>query len=502
MQRYAAKGAVSSINLGIKRVVNVSKINYRLLFLGVILFSLVVRIYTLWLNVWPINGDEAQYWSWGKHLAWGYYSKPPMVAWAIAVTTHFFGDGPVGLRLASPITYAITSLFLYLSGTRLFNERTGFWCAVMFLFIPGVTFSSSIISTDPFLLMFWSVAFYGLVRALEKNELSWWLFTGIALGLSFYGKYAAILFTLSLFLYLLLSSQNRRLLKTSGPYLVLVMPFIMLIPNLLWNYHNHFASVIAVKNNADLSGSLIHVGNLINFVASQFAMFGPILFACLLLFLFVIRKYIKQDKYLLLTVFAFLTLGIMTIESFLSRAHANWSAPAYIAASILVVAVILERKKVAWLWAALVLHFMVVLGFVNIQPIVRYFHVPMDQTMTITSWPEAGKRIDKLRQKYPDAKVLADTRMLLTQVMYFGKIPLKDMFTWNRYHQVQSQYDLVTHMNQQIGKNFLLFSYTPKPTWIHQFFTSSKNVAIISLMTIDGKTLPLYVYYITEFKGY
>ena len=26
--------------------------------------------------------DEAQYWFWGQELAWGYYSKPPLIGWA------------------------------------------------------------------------------------------------------------------------------------------------------------------------------------------------------------------------------------------------------------------------------------------------------------------------------------------------------------------------------------------------------------------------------------
>lgn len=25
--------------------------------------------------------DEAQYWLWGRELAWGYFSKPPLIGW-------------------------------------------------------------------------------------------------------------------------------------------------------------------------------------------------------------------------------------------------------------------------------------------------------------------------------------------------------------------------------------------------------------------------------------
>src|SRR6266446_4955373 len=48
----------------------------------------------LWLALQPADlfPDEAQYWVWSQQLALGYYSKPPLVAWLIALTTGLFGD--------------------------------------------------------------------------------------------------------------------------------------------------------------------------------------------------------------------------------------------------------------------------------------------------------------------------------------------------------------------------------------------------------------------------
>ena len=31
-----------------------------------------------------LSGDEAYYWDWGRNLDWGYYSKPPGIAWLMA----------------------------------------------------------------------------------------------------------------------------------------------------------------------------------------------------------------------------------------------------------------------------------------------------------------------------------------------------------------------------------------------------------------------------------
>src|SRR5581483_11947311 len=64
----------------------------------------------VWLSVGATNlyPDEAQYWLWSLHPAFGYYSKPPMVAWLIALTTGFFGGDVPAIRLAAPLLHFAT----------------------------------------------------------------------------------------------------------------------------------------------------------------------------------------------------------------------------------------------------------------------------------------------------------------------------------------------------------------------------------------------------------
>ena len=40
--------------------------------------------------------DEAQYWDWSRQLAWGYFSKPPVVAALIGLSSAVGGTGLMG----------------------------------------------------------------------------------------------------------------------------------------------------------------------------------------------------------------------------------------------------------------------------------------------------------------------------------------------------------------------------------------------------------------------
>ena len=43
----------------------------------------LARIILMAFNRTDLFVDEAQYWLWGQDLAFGYYSKPPLIGWVI-----------------------------------------------------------------------------------------------------------------------------------------------------------------------------------------------------------------------------------------------------------------------------------------------------------------------------------------------------------------------------------------------------------------------------------
>jgi 4-amino-4-deoxy-L-arabinose transferase-like glycosyltransferase len=86
--------------------------------------ALLLAVGALWLATLHLAGldlgpDEAQYWWWSRDVAWGYFSKPPLIAWLIALTTAVCGDTAFCVRLASPVLHLVTATILVLVGRTL-----------------------------------------------------------------------------------------------------------------------------------------------------------------------------------------------------------------------------------------------------------------------------------------------------------------------------------------------------------------------------------------------
>ena len=54
-------------------------------------FITFLKIYALYISPLELSVDEAQYWDWSNNLEFGYFSKPPLIAWLISITTSIFG---------------------------------------------------------------------------------------------------------------------------------------------------------------------------------------------------------------------------------------------------------------------------------------------------------------------------------------------------------------------------------------------------------------------------
>ena len=330
----------------------------RLAILGTLAVTLA-RLALLPLYQTALGPDEAQYWYWGQALDWGYYSKPPVIAWVIALPTALFGDHAWSVRLLSPVLIGGAGLFLFGAARRLYGDRSALWTLLLWHLTPAVMLGATIVSTDVPLLLCWSAALYALVR-MSEGERRFALLLGGALGLGLLSKYAMIYFVLGTGLACALSPRARR--AGALPLLgALGLGLLIFAPNILWNLANGMQTVGHTADNADWRGGL-QWSELTQFLGDQLGVAGPLVFLALLAALFRALR-TRRDPDGMLAAFVLPPLVLISAQALLSRANANWAMTAYPAALILVPAVLL-RWRMAWaLWASAGLHAALGLAF-------------------------------------------------------------------------------------------------------------------------------------------
>jgi 4-amino-4-deoxy-L-arabinose transferase-like glycosyltransferase len=333
-----------------------------LILVGVLTVLRVVALFVTPLELYP---DEAQYWLWSRHLDFGYFSKPPVIAWLIWATTRIGGDAEAWLRIGSPLLNAGTALLISRIATRLYgDERNGNWiglaAAAIFILMPGIQLSSVLITTDTPLLFFLALMIWACValpHASPRTRI--WIAAGMgaALGMAFLSKYAAIYALASLAAHLFLSREARRAWTPVMAIAFFAALFVVFAPNMWWNYQHHFSTLEHTAANANWkAGRLFNPIELVQFVGSQFGVFGPVPFGVLgggaLLLAF--RRRLAQADIMLLC-FALPPLVTVAAQAFVSRANANWAGAAYVAGSVLVAAWLLRWDARRWLIGGLAL---------------------------------------------------------------------------------------------------------------------------------------------------
>lgn len=297
----------------------------RNLFLILFLKSLFIFGFILYGNV-ELSPDEAQYWTWSKQLDWGYYSKPPGIAWQIWMGTQFFGDTVEGIRFGSLLIGILLPLAVYwLALESGLKTRTAFWSALLMAFSPLGLLASFLAITDGGLVLFWTLACALVAKALRTEKTPSYLAIGFFLMGGSLFKWPIYYFWIIL-LVLWAFYPFFRSPKILGG---ICLSLLGLLPSAIWNMQHHWATFRHVF--ATIQGGEKPVGNFFSFLMEQMALVSPILFFLLLLsFASLFRKNQKLSDPLKFCGWTSLAiLGTYLFFSIFKKMQGNWSDFAY-----------------------------------------------------------------------------------------------------------------------------------------------------------------------------
>ncbi len=437
------------------------------LFMGALFLWRIIFIYTSQLDLAP---DEAYYWDWSRNLDWGYYSKPPMVAWIIGASTGLLGHSVLGVRLPAAFLSTLALLPIYLLGRDLFNRKVGWAAVIMTIANPGACLPGFIMTIDAPLLFFWSLGLYSLYRALIKpDKLLWWFLAGLTTGLGLLSKQTMIAFWGLAGIYMLANREKRKLLRKPGPYLAITIFLLSIVPDLLWNYHHNWITLHHTAHHFEgvEKGHGLSLHTFLRFVGSQAGLISPFTyFLTILVGVWAVLRFkkIPTPARFLAFLGPLALLGVILL-SLKQKVNANWPAPFYLAGTVIVSAWaynfiptpkgISKLKKLFWpgIWlGALMAAILYSAPYMfNYTSLGKKFP---DPTYRLRGWKELGHIADLQLSKLPNRKktfIIAAGRQEVSEMAFY--VPGNPrVYRWPGSDlQVRSQYELWPGPVDKIG---------------------------------------------------
>lgn len=289
-----------------------------------------------------LSGDEAQYWTWSRHLDWSYYSKGPLIAWIIRGSCAVLGNTMLGVRFPALLLGAGTSICVYWLTRKLFNsDRLALGSFLLCGIVPMYIAGGTLMTIDPPFFFCWALATCLAAKAVLDQHRFVWVAVGVVVGIGFLAKYSMLLWLSSMLIFLCFDSGSRRWLKTIWPWLAIVIALLCATPVIIWNAQHDWVSLrhVATQTGTNQTGGLAR-GNLLEFIASQIAIVNPALAAVMggaMVYAMghwsATDPHRRQMRYLLCIGLPFYLICLL--DSLRTKVQGNWAAPAYFTLLIL-----------------------------------------------------------------------------------------------------------------------------------------------------------------------
>jgi hypothetical protein len=283
----------------------------------------------------PLTFDEAYYWMWSKHLSFGYYDHPPMVALVIRLGTMLAGNTEFGVRLVSILLALPMSWAMYRTAAILFGgQRVAATATILLNVTLMAAVGTLIVTPDAPLLVASSFVLFYLAKVLETGRGAWWLAVGVAIGAALLSKYTALFFGPAILIWLVSVPKLRRWLISPWPYLGGAVALLIFAPVILWNADHRWVSFIKQIGRARIEDFRpAFIGELI---PTQIAFATPLVWILGAMGLYaLLKRNAGAFAARMLINSTFWTIALYFVwHSLHARVEANWFAPIYPAFAI------------------------------------------------------------------------------------------------------------------------------------------------------------------------
>jgi len=435
-----------------------------------------------------LAGDEAYYWEWSRRPDWSYFSKGPGIAYIIWLSTNLFGHNDFAVRLPALLLSVLTMSSILLICRAMFNSwRTGFFALVVFNCAPVFNAGSMLMTIDNPTFAFWSAGVLAAWWAVTGRGWWAWPLAGVMFGLSLMCKAVAVFFIPALLLFLVLDPKHRPLLKTAGPWVLVVVALLFFTPQVIWNAQNDwtmFRDFLRKGGDSDPWG-LAKLVNPPKLIVTQLGILMPLTFGVCVAALVWMARNGKPSNWgtemRFLGAFSLPVVIFYFLLALNTKINANWMIICYFALVIAGTDIVLrwydakragldgdllERfsrkyKKIALggaLFGAVPSYLLFLMNPVYLIPF-PFNPEPFDPTNRLYGWSTMGAETDRIAEQFRDEGPLfySSRRYMWTAHLAFYTEGQPVTYNFSRSAR-SNQYFFMTDFDDVVGWNTLFVS--------------------------------------------
>lgn len=238
-----------------------------LILIGFIILKFILQ-YVLLSPEYDLQRDEYLHLDQAHHLAWGYLSVPPVTSW-FSYLILLLGNSVFWVKFFPVLFGSLTLLVVWKTIESLKGNLYALVLGATCIVFSALLRINMLYQPNSFDVLCWTTFYYILIQYIISEKPKWFYIGAVVFALGFLNKYNIIFLLIGLLPALILSKQ-RRILAEKKLYFALILGLILILPNLLWQYNNHFPIVHHMKELAETQ--LVNVDR-IGFLKEQLLFF-------------------------------------------------------------------------------------------------------------------------------------------------------------------------------------------------------------------------------------
>ena len=319
--------------------------------IGFIILKFVIQ-YFLTSPEYDLHRDEFLYLDQANHLAWGYLSVPPVISWVSWIIL-FLGNSLFWIKFFPALFGALTIAVVWKAIEELNGNLVALILGATCILFSSLLRINLLYQPTSLDVLSWTTFYFILIKYFNTTNTKWLYISATVFAIGFLNKYNIVFLLIGLFPAILIS-ELRKIFTRKEFYFSILLGLLLILPNLLWQYHNNFPVVHHLKQlketqlvNVDkwgfLRGQLLFfTGSLFVIIAALYALifYSPYkkyrFFFLAIIFTLIVFVYFKAKDYYAIGLYPiYIAFGSVFITEILKTGRKKYLQPIAIAIPVL-----------------------------------------------------------------------------------------------------------------------------------------------------------------------